>query len=366
MTEPTPDIDPSRAAVVDEEARPWEMPVRFTDILNVDPDDNTDSANTILLAEDDPHSGQTLQDYFEAKGFNTIWAKNGVDAIKVFRETRVDLALVDVMMPGADGYQVCQTIKSESGERTVPVIFLTAKVFPEDKAAGFASAADGYVTKPYDLAALAAEVDARLRVKVQSDALRQEKRALERLSTTDPLTGLPNRRFFDQRLNHELSRARRYGQDLGLLMVDVDHFKEANDGYGHPFGDAVLKEVASILMGVVRDVDIPARFGGDEFTIILPSTGSTGAATLAERIRSSVEAHVFSWPDRASDGEGGRSVAGITLTIGVAAAAESRFPEDCAEFIDWADKALYKAKSMGRNRVAISGEGQIVPCPAEQ
>ena len=363
MIEPVPDNNPSHSAIVDAEARRWDPSARSTDGSDLDADENADITPTLLLAEDDPHSGETLRDYFEAKGFNTIWAKDGIEAIKAFRETPVDLALVDIMMPGADGYEVCRTIKSESLDRSVPVIFLTAKAFPEDKAAGFDSEADGYVTKPYDLAALKAEVDARLRIKTRFDDLRREKKVLDRLSTTDALTGLPNRRFFEERLNYELHRARRYEQDLALLMVDVDHFKEANDGYGHLFGDSVLKDVASILRGVGRDVDISARFGGDEFSIILPTTDSIAAEKVAERIRASVEAHVFSWP-RASGGKEIKSAARITLTIGVAAINGSRFPEDCTEFIDWADKALYKAKSMGRNCVATYSGGQLFPFTA--
>ena len=258
MIEPLRKNDMSHPVVVDAEARRWYIPAHLT---GAEADENADITPTLLLAEDDPHGGQTLQDYFESKGFNTIWAKNGIEAIEAFRKTRVDLALVDIMMPGIDGYEVCRTIKSESLDRSVPVIFVTAKAFPEDQAAGFDSEADGYVTKPYDLAALKAEVDARLRIKTRLDKLRTEKKVLDRLSKIDPLTGLPNRRFFEERLTYELQRARRYEQDLALLMIDVDHFKQANDAYGHLFGDSVLKEVASILGGAGRDVDIPARFG---------------------------------------------------------------------------------------------------------
>ena len=214
MIEPVPDNNPSHPATVDAEARRWDPSARSTDGFDVDGDENADITPTLLLAQDDPHSGETLRDYFEAKGFNTIWAKNGSEAIKAFRENSVDLALVDIMMPGADGYEVCRTIKSESLDRSVPVIFLTAKAFPEDKAAGFESEADGYVTKPYDLAALKAEVDARLRIKTRFDALSKEKKVLDHLSTTDPLTGLPNRRFFEERLKYELQRAERYAQKL--------------------------------------------------------------------------------------------------------------------------------------------------------
>ena len=361
MIEPARENSPAHPAIVSAEAERWDAPARFAE---VDADENDDTTPTLLIAEDDPHSGRTLQDYFEAKGFNAIWAANGVEAIKAFRETRVDLALVDIMMPGVDGYEVCRTIKSESLDRSVPVIFVTAKAFPEDQAAGFDSEADGYVTKPYDLAALRAEVDARLRIKTRLDTLRREKKVLDRLSKIDPLTGLPNRRFFEERLIYELQRADRYEQDLALLMIDVDHFKQANDAYGHLFGDSVLKEVAAILGGVGRDVDIPARFGGDEFSVILPAADAMAAERLAERLRSAVETHVFSLPDPASKEDAVKSVQRITLTIGVAAITRSQFPEDPSEFIDWADKALYKAKAMGRNCVASFSGGQIIPFPA--
>ena len=160
--------------------------ISHTPALRLNSATQVDRAPTLLLAEGDPHSGETLQDYFEAKGFNTIWAKDGIEAIQAFRENSVDLALVDIMMPGADGYEVCQTIKSESLDRSVPVIFLTAKASPEDEVAGFECGADGYVAKPYDLSVVRAQVDARLNIKTRSDKSRNEGTVGLQVLATDP------------------------------------------------------------------------------------------------------------------------------------------------------------------------------------
>ena len=127
-----------------------------------------------------------MRDYFEAKGFKTIWATNGGEAIKAFRENSVDLALVDIMIPGVDGYDVCRTIKSESLDRSVPVIFVTAKTSPEDQVAGFDCGADGYVTKPYDLAVVRAQVDARLRTKTHDDKSCDERKVLNEVLAANP------------------------------------------------------------------------------------------------------------------------------------------------------------------------------------
>ncbi|MCG8423996.1 MAG: diguanylate cyclase [Proteobacteria bacterium] len=314
---------------------------------------------TLLIVEDDYHSGYSVQEYFKASGFRTIWVRNGRDAIAAFQDNRVDVVLLDIMIPEIDGYSVCRTIKSDWRTRAVPVIFMTAKGAPEDKVLGFDADVDSYVTKPYDLRVLKAEVTARLKARQHYNALAAQTRIFRQLATIDELTELYSRRFFQDRLTYELIRAKRYKQDLSLLVVDVDHFKRANDTHGHLFGDMVLKQVADLIRSGLRRVDIPSRCGGDEFSIILPSTGKIGAAKAAERLRRLVQDHVFSMkpPARQGGAVGAANEhlrARITVTIGVATCVDDRYPGNQDEFVDWADKALYRAKSMGRNHVAFA------------
>ena len=329
---------------------------------------------TLLIAEDDHHSGKTLEDYLEARGFRTLWAKDGAEAISAFQDHRVDLALVDVMMPRVDGYEVCRAIKSGRLGLPVPVIFVTAKGSGADKVTGFDCEADGYITKPYDLVGLEAEVDARLRAQQRFQSLVERTELLYDLSQIDELTGLYNRRFFYNRLDYELRRAQRYGRQLSLLSIDLDRFKHANDTHGHLFGDAILQQVAVLIHENVRSIDITGRCGGDEFLVMLPDTDASGALHAAERIRVAIRNHVFTRPDSCDDAhqpeipddDGPTSecaTARLTATIGVTTCAKGRYPRSRKAFLGWADEALYQAKGeRTRLRRAVHDQPTLARC----
>jgi len=274
-----------------------------------------------------------------------------------------------VVMPGMDGMAVLEFIKSSLGPGFVPVIFLTAQGEVRDRVHGLNLGADDYIAKPFEADELLARVRAHIRIKRLQDALADHNAALvsanhekatllsaleaknvqlAEMANTDPLTGVANRGHIEECLATEVARACRFGSILSVGMVDIDHFKRINDGFGHPFGDRVIREVARVLAETVRQVDKVGRYGGEEFLVVLPGTDLVGAGVLAERIRAAVAALTF-------EPEGSRA----TLSVGVA---QWNAEADSWEgLVSRADQALYQAKEEGRNRVCCWRGDRGVP-----
>lgn len=298
---------------------------------------NTQQHPMILIVDDVPTNVQIL-----AEALSSIYrikvANNGMDALKVAQRDQPDLILLDVMMPNMDGFEVCKRLKADAETSKIPIIFVTAKNANSDEELGLNLGAVDYITKPFVIPIAKARIRNHIRLKQQADLL-------ESLSLLDALTGIPNRRRFDETLALELKRAMRDVAPLSLLMIDIDHFKQYNDYYGHGSGDVCLQTVAAELSkGVIRPSDLVARYGGEEFVVILPKTDLAAAFQIAERLRERIEK--LSLPHAYSEAE---SI--VTISIGVAS--QSPKPEDLLPqvLIDAADKALYMAKENGRNRV---------------
>jgi len=273
----------------------------------------------------------------------------------------VDLILMDIVMPGIDGIEGCRRIKEDGRYRDVPVIMVTALGDKGTLQAAFDAGAVDYITKPVDRLELVARVRSSLRLRdemqrrrereeelvVLSRRLQEANEILSRLSMIDGLTGVSNRRRFDEFLGEEWKRGLRTEQPLALIMADIDHFKAFNDHYGHLAGDDGLKRVARALNGVLkRPADLLARYGGEEFAAILPATNTTGAQAIGEAMRTAVQD--LGLPH-------GFSTAGtvVTVSIGIAAAVP-RMGLTAAMLIAAADRALYEAKAGGRNRIVVS------------
>lgn len=282
-------------------------------------------------------------------------------ALAVAEQISPTVILQDLVMPGADGLSLVRAYREHPSTQATPVIVLSSQEDPKTKSEAFAAGANDYVVKLPDRLELIARVRYHTRAylnQMQRDeayrALRESQRQLteanlelQRLMNLDGLTGLNNRRRFDEYLQAEWRRAARERAPLSLLLVDVDHFKRYNDRYGHLGGDEALKRVAAAIQGSChRPADLAARFGGEEFAVILPETPSQGAKQLAETIHKRVAA--FEGP------AGGASVEShLTVSIGVATA--TPHPDSSAlEFIMRADQALYEAKKAGRNRTVIA------------
>lgn len=304
--------------------------------------------------EDDPIQASATKSILMKVGYEILWAEDGINAIKLVKSEKPDIILLDVILPGMDGYEVCRWLKLDETSKGIPVIMLTVKKDLSDKISGLQIGADDYLPKPYNELELNARIYASLRTKALQDELKVKNRQLEDLldrvnymAITDALTGLYNRRRFRDVLASEFERARRYGTPFSLVMLDIDHFKKINDTFGHDVGDAVLREVSDVLLKSIREIDTASRYGGEEFMIILPSTDKAHALVVAERMRQQIENHEFS--------EVGPT---ITVSIGISGMPDAGI-ENEDRLIRCSDFAMYRAKQLGRNRTIIAGASEL-------
>jgi len=291
---------------------------------------------TILVIDDSPDIHTLVKVRLGKEQLVIESAYDGPSGLAAARSIRPDLILLDVEMPDRDGFAVCADLKADPATMDIPIIFLTGATTTEDKIRGLELGATDYVTKPFDPAELRARVRASLRTKYLLGLLAQK-------AMIDGLTELWNRAYLDTRLGSELSAARRSGQPLSCVMADVDRFKSINDTYGHSFGDDVLRKIAGVFAQGCRADDVVCRYGGEEFTLLLPNTSAENAGELAERLRAAVEACPFVFH--------GAPVS-ITCSFGVSILRGPVPPS----LIELADEALYRAKGSGRNRVEICAE----------
>lgn len=306
------------------------------------------SKATILLVEDDKLQAEVAKDYLEANGYEIIWVENGKSAIKMAKTQPVELILLDLVLPDLDGNEVCRWLKLNEDTRGIPIIILTVKSSTMEKVTGLEAGADDYLPKPYSEIELNARIYACLRTKALQDELKTKNRQLEEvllkvetLAITDPLTELFNRRHFSTTIEKEFNRTIRYQSPTSCLMIDIDYFKKINDEYGHHTGDLVLKEIAKIIKDNIRKIDTAARWGGEEFIVLLPETKKENALQAAKRILEAVSGHQFS----AIPGK-------ITVSIGLASVPEASI-DTADKLIHTSDLALYEAKAKGRNRIEI-------------
>lgn len=296
-----------------------------------------------VLVVDDAHATHPLmENSLRELNLRLLHAYTGKEALAIAADQRPDLILLDVCLPDISGFDVCRALKDAPATYDIMVIFVSSADDPVDKVRGLELGATDYVTKPFDLAELRVRVRTSLRSKALLDLLTVEARI-------DGLTGLQNRRYFDCRLTQEMAQAQRSRQRLGLVLLDLDHFKQINDTLGHPIGDQTLCRVSELVTATCRTSDIPCRYGGDEFALILPGTSAAGCMEQAERLL-----HAIREDDRLN-----RLVnRPMTLSIGCASANPGD-DVDVAGLIQRADEALYSAKAAGRNRAAAYDETRV-------
>jgi diguanylate cyclase (GGDEF)-like protein len=297
---------------------------------------------SVLVIEDSDAAREHLKRVLEEAGlFSTILeARDGISGLRAILQQPIDMVLCDLEMPGLDGEKLLRAHRERREAEDVPFFFLTAERDPDRLARQLRAGAADTITKPFHPAELLARVETHLRLRRLRAELREKNTILEKLSTTDVLTGLRNRRDVSEVLTLEVLRATRYGTSLSVLMADVDHFKRVNDTHGHPVGDAVLRSTGEAIARLLRKTDVGGRYGGEEFIAVLPHTDLDGAVALAERLRANVAATECA-------GHEGRRFA-ITVSVGVAQLGPK---EDAPALVQAADAALYAAKSGGRNRV---------------
>lgn len=300
-------------------------------------------AATILIIDDSDTVREQIVKTLDRFGeFDRYFeASDGIEALKTLITTQVDLILCDLEMPRMDGFKFIAMVKAREDLRDIPIIMLTGRDDRKLKVKGLEQGACDYVTKPFDPGELIARVKVQLKIKTLQDELRKSNDQLKKLSITDHLTELFNRRHMMEILERELPRAQRNDSPLSFVMMDIDHFKSVNDRYGHQQGDKVLAIIALLAKGALRSYDFAVRYGGEEFVLILPGTPLEEAMMVAERLRLVIEQHSF-------DYELARLK--VTISMGVSTYPPKRV-KTVDDFIREADTALYKAKQEGRNRV---------------
>jgi diguanylate cyclase (GGDEF)-like protein len=299
-----------------------------------------DKFSRILIVDDERHNIKVLTELLREE-YKIMAAKTGEQALKAVQGPNPpDLILLDIMMPGIDGYEVCRRLKADSLSMHIPVIFVSALDASDDESHGFELGAVDYITKPFKPVVVKARVKTHIQLKQKSDLL-------ERMASIDGLTDIPNRRNFDDTLERELRKATRNGSLLSLILMDIDFFKKHNDYYGHAEGDDCLRRVAKAVDACMkRASDFAARYGGEEFAVILPETDTDGAVHVAEKIR--IRVAQLNISHAASD------VADhVSISLGVATVSGSQ-DSSPVDIIKAADTFLYKAKETGRNRVVSS------------
>jgi len=314
--------------------------------------DNKDAISParLLIVDDDAGTVRLLAQILHDMG-EIFFATCGADAMSMVREIRPDMVLLDVEMPGMNGFEVCRAIKSDPNLADLPILFITAHSDMESEICGLDAGAVDFISKPLSPSIVRARVKTHLALKQRTDLL-------HKIALIDGLTGVANRRAFDSDLEQELRRACRTGGMLSLLMIDVDFFKRFNDHYGHLAGDDCLRSIASTLAAAARRPgDVAARYGGEEFCVILPTCNLDNAEMLAETIRLRVSEQNI--PHALSDAS-----SWVTISVGVACfncnpvSTEGGCPvgtacDACALLLlKTADGALYEAKMSGRNRIA--------------
>lgn len=294
----------------------------------------------ILVVDDISDNIKLLTFDLEDEGHIVRSASSGEDALISVDQQMPDLILLDIMMPGMSGIEVCQQLKQNDRFQDIPIILVSAKDLDDDIAKGLDIGAHDYVTKPYNYTVLSARMRSALRLKETQDKLTRANVHLRKLATTDPLTELYNRRHFFELSSKELARCHRFNKPMGILMIDIDHFKLVNDNWGHVTGDKLLQQLAITMQACFRELDILARIGGEEFAACLPETEIEGAMHAAERMKNAIESLVL---------EEDRGPLSVTASIGVAQRDETVL--DLSYLLKQADEALYQAKAAGRNRV---------------
>lgn len=304
-----------------------------------------DTRQTALIIDDSVDVHRLLVAKLRSEELDFVGVTDGEEGVEKAASLQPAIIILDLDMPRMDGLEVLRRLKGDSRTQHVPVIVLSGRQASEEKVQAFELGASDYVTKPFEIA----EVRLRLRSVLKTYQLMQ---MLAQRAQLDGLTGLWNRAHFDERWSEEHARASRHGTPLSLAMVDIDHFKQINDAFGHPAGDAVLQQLARIMRRECRQSDLACRYGGEEFALVMPETPPADAAAVCERLRNAVQQ--ANWP--------GQPLLRVTVSIGVAGSTAGA-PITPEKWIAQADANLYTAKRSGRNRVIPSDV--VLPAPQQ-
>lgn len=300
------------------------------------------NAQSVLLVEDNDKDSKLIQRLIINEPYQLMRLKSGEEAISLAMNEKIDLILLDIILPGIDGYQVCQYLKNNDRTRDIQIVMITGLSDLESRLKGVEEGVDDFLVKPIDNRELKSRINALLRKKAYHDLLQSHREQALSLAVTDGLTQLYNQSYFKRYLDIEIARAQCHQYNVGLLIADLDDFKKYNDELGHLFGDEILRFFAQLIRSHIQEIDFPVRYGGEEFAIVFPYAEVEKVIAVAERIRKSVEQYVFPEVENPL-------LARITVSIGIAFC-----PIDATksnELIEKADHRLYYAKKSGKNRI---------------
>jgi two-component system cell cycle response regulator len=295
----------------------------------------------LLIVEDSPADAKLLKSLLNSLACSLSIVTSGEEALSVCNNHQVDVMILDMLLPGLDGYEVVRQVKENPATQSTQIIVVTSLQDIESRIKGYESGVDDFLVKPINFNEFRARVNSLIKKKAYHDRLIGNLEVAVQAAITDKLTGAYNSGYLQHYLKNELKRADRHHHPVSLLMLDIDDFKRVNDRLGHLAGDQLLKDIAAKLTKNIREIDFLARFGGDEFAIILPYTQKEGAAAIAERIRLEIENAAV----RASD----PPAPAVSVSIGVADYTPG--VDTAQDLIQKADQALYTAKLNGKNKV---------------
>jgi len=297
----------------------------------------------VLLVEDNESDAELVRHFLKDLPLRIERLSNGADAVELCQTGRVDLMLLDLLLPGLNGFEVCRQVKSSEKGKDLPIVVITCLEDMDSRLKCIELQTDDFLVKPIVGRELQARVKILLEKKKKLDMLRSHYEEALNSAVVDWLTGLYNHGYFKKFLDLEIKKSLRQRYPVMLIMIDIDNFKAVNDAYGHPTGDAILQELAQVVRRAVREVDLVARYGGDEFAVVLPYSDGRGALRVARRIDEAIKTHGFS--PKASTQK-----TRLTVSMGVAG-----YPEDAVhvdELIHSADQRLYEAKIRGKNQIS--------------
>ncbi len=313
----------------------------------------TTNSSRILIADDDPVARTMLQSLLTKWGYQVIVVGDGLEAARILESADApQLAILDWMMPGAEGPEICRRVRALSDRPYVYILVVTGRSHRGDLLRGLESGADDYLTKPFDSEELRTRLLVGQRILDLQNKLIAAREELRFKATHDALTGIPNRATALEAINRERSRQLRdTSNSFGVVLIDIDHFKRVNDSYGHLVGNVVLKSVAQQILGSLRPYDTVGRYGGEEFLVVVPLSGSLATMSIAERVRKRIE----SAPVLTDAGP-----IQVTISCGVAICS-SDTPIAVQALLFLADEALYRAKGAGRNRCELAAVERVLP-----